>query len=85
MGYISTWMGDCLSSGPAIGCVWVGISLCYQTFVNSRALLVSLMALHSHWGTDTPFALVFSHENAAAFIVNVHTYNFMMPCVTNHS
>ena len=44
---VSTCMGDRLSSGPAVGCVWVGISLCPQTFINSSALLVSLMALRS--------------------------------------
>ena len=27
MGYVSTWMGDRLSSRPAVGCVSVGISL----------------------------------------------------------
>ena len=45
---ISTWMGDHLSSTPAVGCVWVGISLCHQTFINSSALLMSLMALRLH-------------------------------------
>ena len=50
MGYVSTWMGDRLSSRPAVGCVWAGISLCLQTFVNSSALLVSLMALCSRLG-----------------------------------
>ena len=40
MDYVSTWMGDGLSSRPAVGCVSVGIS-----FVNSSALLVSLMTL----------------------------------------
>ena len=45
MGYVSTWMGDRLSSRPDVGCVSVGISLCPQTFVNSSVLLVSLMAL----------------------------------------
>ena len=44
MGYIGTWMGDRLSSRPAVGCVSVGICLCPQTFVNSSALLVSLLA-----------------------------------------
>ena len=43
--YDSTWMGDHLSSRPAVGYVGVGISLCHQTFINSSALLVSLMAM----------------------------------------
>ena len=47
MGYVGTSMGDRLSSRPAVGCVSVGISLCPQTFINSSALLLSLMALHS--------------------------------------
>ena len=34
------------SSRPATGCVQVGITLCPQTFTNSSALLVSLMAGH---------------------------------------
>ena len=48
MGYVSTLMGDRLSSRSALGFVSVGISLCPQTFVNSSALLVSLMALGSY-------------------------------------
>ena len=47
MGYVSTWMGDHLSLGPAVGCIQVRISFCHETFVNSSALLVSLMALRS--------------------------------------
>ena len=39
---------DRLSSTPGVGCVWVGISLCHQTFVNSSALLVSLMAFRPY-------------------------------------
>ena len=31
----------------AVGCLLVGMSLCNQTFVNSTALLMSLMALRS--------------------------------------
>ena len=58
MGYVSTWIGDRLSSRQAVGCVRVGISLCHQTFVNSSALLASLMALRSRLGTKTPFGLV---------------------------
>ena len=53
MGYVSTWMGDRLSSTPAVGCVWVGITLCHQT----SALLVSdgfVLAL----ATKIPFGLV---------------------------
>ena len=38
-------MGDRLSSTPAVGCVYVGISLRHQT---SSALLVPLMALRLH-------------------------------------
>ena len=34
-----------LSSRQAMGWVSVGISLCHQTFINSSALLVSLMAV----------------------------------------
>ena len=33
--------------------------LCHKTFLNSSALLMSLMALCSHQGTKTPFGLVF--------------------------
>ena len=43
MGYVSTGMGDCMGSTPAIG--GVGSSFCCQTFINSGALLVSLMAV----------------------------------------
>ena len=42
MGYFSTGMGDLMSSRPAMG---VEISFCHQTFLNSSALLVSLMAV----------------------------------------
>ena len=34
------------------------VTSCHQTFVNSSALLVSLIALHSRNGTKTPFGLV---------------------------
>ena len=44
---VSTWIADRLSSGSAVGCVGVGISVCPQTFINSSALLVSQMALRS--------------------------------------
>ena len=47
-----------MSSTPAVGCVCVGISLRHQTFVNSSALLIPLMALRSCYGTETPFGLV---------------------------
>ena len=57
MGYVCTWMGDHLSSTPAVGCVWVGISLCHQTFVNSSALLMS-DAFALALVTKTPFGLV---------------------------
>ena len=40
MGYVCTWMGDHLSSGPGMG-----ICFCRQTFINSSALLVSMMAV----------------------------------------
>ena len=52
------WMGDRLSSTPAVGCVSVAVSLCPQTFVNSSAQIVPLMALHSCWETKTPFGIV---------------------------
>ena len=58
MGYVSTWMGDRLSSTQAVGCVWVGISLCHSAFIYSSALLVSdgfALAL----GTKTHFGLAF--------------------------
>ena len=58
MGYISTWMGDRLSSTPAVRYVSNGISLSPQTFVNASAPLVSLMALRSHYKTKTPSGLV---------------------------
>ena len=45
MDYVSPWMGDRLSSRPAMGCVCVEISLCRQTFINSSALLMSLVAV----------------------------------------
>ena len=59
VGYVSTRMDDCLSLGPTVECIEVGISFCHETFINSSALLVSLMALGSHKGTKTPFGLVF--------------------------
>ena len=46
IGYVSTGMGDFLSSRPTMGCVRVEISLCHYTFINFSALLVSLMAVH---------------------------------------
>ena len=57
MGYVSTWMGNCLSSRPTMGCVCVGISLCNQTFVKSSAQLVSLMALRGDQNTFWPCLL----------------------------
>ena len=57
MGYLSTWIGDLLSSRPVVGSIGVGISLCHQTFVNSSALLVFLMALSFRSGTEIPFGL----------------------------
>ena len=56
--YVSTWMGDPLSSRQAVGCVFVGIFLRHQTFVNSSELLMSLMALRSCLGFEIPFGLV---------------------------
>ena len=47
MGYVSTWMGDHLTSVPAVGCIQFGISFSEETFVNSNSLLVFLMALCS--------------------------------------
>ena len=38
-------VGGRLSSDPAVGCIYVGISLHHETFVNSSAPLMSLMAL----------------------------------------
>ena len=57
MGYIIGWMGDCPSSTPAVGCACAEISLHHQTFVNSSALLVALMALRSRRGTKHLSAL----------------------------
>ena len=45
MGNVSTWMGVRLSSRPGIGCMCLGIAFCCPTFLNTSALLVSLMAL----------------------------------------
>ena len=75
MGYVSTWMGDRLSSRSAVGSVSVGIFLCPQISVNSSALLMSLMALHSREGTKIPFGLV-------SFVVTyfhntLYNYNFL--------
>ena len=39
--------------------MYLRISFCHETFVNSSALLVSLMALRLRYGT--PFGLVFFH------------------------
>ena len=58
MGYVSTWMANHLISTPDVGCVWIGISLCHQTFVNSSALLISVMALPSHKGPKHLLALL---------------------------
>ena len=44
MGYVSTGMGDRLSSKPYGMCLSWNV-LCRQTFINSSALLVSLMAV----------------------------------------
>ena len=63
MGYVSTGMGNCLSSGPAMECVRVGIFLCHQTFINSSALLVSLMAVQlKHIDQKTFISLVFCRQ-----------------------
>ena len=40
MGYVRAYIGDRLSSRPAMGCVWVGICFCRQTFISFSALLV---------------------------------------------
>ena len=45
MGYISTWMGDRLSSEPGMVCIELRIGFCCQPFINPSALLMSLMPL----------------------------------------
>ena len=45
MGYVSTWMGDRLNSRPGMGYTGLRICFCNQTFINSTAILESLMAL----------------------------------------
>ena len=78
MGYVSTWMGDCLSSTPAVGCVWVGISLCHQTFVNSSALFRVSDGFVFTLGTKTPFGLV-----CLQTFMNCGMHRVMSACLIN--
>ena len=63
--YVSTWMADRLSFRPGMGCIRPGNCFCHQTFINSSAVLVSLMALllaHFDQNTFRPCSFASHHS-----------------------